>query len=90
MCAYLFEDDGFDEILNEVDDETLNTNLGETALNVVSSPTNKRQVAMMLAVTEGAMGYCRQDRVRLVPEDNSCNYVSAKEIESYGHNMDFV
>ena len=56
MCAYSFKDNEFDEILNEVDDEMLNTDLGETMLSVVRFATSERQVAAMLAVAQGAIG----------------------------------
>ena len=56
----VFKDDECDKIHNDVDDETLNTDMGKTTFSVIGSPTSERLVATTLAVTEGSCGYCRR------------------------------
>ena len=52
----MVKDDEFNKLLNEVDNEALNTDLGKTKVSDEMSPTRERQVAVTLAVIEGSNG----------------------------------
>ena len=64
---YWFRDDECDEILHEVDDETLNTDLCKIMLSDVVSPTSEMQVAVTLAIAEWSYRVLQTRNVGLRP-----------------------
>ena len=78
-CVYSFEDDENDEILNEVDDETLILIWARLRSVLSGLPQAKGKLQRRWQSWRGATEYCRQGKVGLGPGTNSHNYESSRE-----------